>query len=277
MKENKRPRIGIGFRVGMLEVISSTSLRKNGYNIWNCKCDCGNMIQLDTRCLQRGSVKDCGCNTQVKPGQRDLAGMRFGKLVAVEPTEQRAKNGTVVWCCRCDCGNEILVSMGQLLNGYRKSCNCLSKPPLKNWIGKRFGKLMVISYDGKKGGCHFWICKCDCGNTVSVRQSNLKGGKTSSCGCLADIRKKVHYVDGTCIELIQSRKLSKNNTSGIRGVYRNKNSNKWVAKITFKGKQYNLGSYTEKEDAAKARKEAEDRLFGGFLEWYYNDFMKNRG
>ena len=68
---NKKPRIETGFRIGKLTVVAPTDQRKNGYTIWNCMCDCGGFIELDTRTLQRGTVRDCGCETKVKPGQKD--------------------------------------------------------------------------------------------------------------------------------------------------------------------------------------------------------------
>ena len=83
----ERAKIGEGFRVGKLQVISATERRKNGYTIWLCGCDCGGLIELDTRTLQRGTVQDCGCQTKVRPGQRDITGQRFGRLVAVETTQ----------------------------------------------------------------------------------------------------------------------------------------------------------------------------------------------
>ena len=56
-----RPQIQIGFRVGKLEVAAPTEERKNGYTVWRRRCDCGNEILLDTRALQRGAIRDCGC------------------------------------------------------------------------------------------------------------------------------------------------------------------------------------------------------------------------
>lgn len=54
--------------------------------------------------------------------------------------------------------------------------------------GQRFGRLTVIEKDIEKSiarGRTFWICRCDCGNIVSVQSADLlrKGG-TRSCGCL---------------------------------------------------------------------------------------------
>ena len=56
-----RPKIGLGYRVAGLQVEEATGQRKNGYMIWRCRCGCGGEILLDTRCLQRGTVTDCGC------------------------------------------------------------------------------------------------------------------------------------------------------------------------------------------------------------------------
>ena len=42
-------------------------------------------------------------------------------------------------------------------------------------------------------------------------------------------------------------------------------SGKWMAQIYFKGKSTYLGLYEYKEDAIKARKEAEEKLHNIFL------------
>ena len=66
--------IQIGHRVGRLTVAEPTGERRSGYTVWRCKCDCGGEILLDTRYLQRETIKDCGCRSKVKPGQKDLTG-----------------------------------------------------------------------------------------------------------------------------------------------------------------------------------------------------------
>ncbi len=269
----KRPKIGIGYRVGRLTVAESTTQRKNGYTVWKCRCDCGGELLLDTRCLQRGTVTDCGCLSKTKPGQRDITGMRFGKLVAVEPTDLRAE-GTVVWKCQCDCGGEVLTSLHQLCSGYRKSCGCLSRPPLKDFVGKRFGYLTVMAYVGKRDGMHRWRCRCDCGQETVVGQTLLQTGRTKSCGCLQAgvYRENLKLVDGTSVAILEANKkrLNRNNTSGYTGVYLDEKRGKWIAQIGFKGKTYYLGAYSDKQDAVKARQRGE-KLHDDFLEWYYSE------
>jgi len=54
--------------------------------------------------------------------------------------------------------------------------------------GQRFGQLTVIQqaddYISPKGQIHTqWLCQCACKNRTIVRASDLKSGRTQSCGC----------------------------------------------------------------------------------------------
>lgn len=57
-------------------------------------------------------------------------------------------------------------------------------PPLDDITGKRFGRLTVIQRNGYKAGRVAWLCKCDCGQTITTTQNMLTQGHTKSCGCL---------------------------------------------------------------------------------------------
>lgn len=59
----------------------------------------------------------------------------------------------------------------------------LVKPPRPSLVGQVFGKLTVIELDHESNSRRKWICKCQCGNTKSIREYNLKSGNTTSCGC----------------------------------------------------------------------------------------------
>lgn len=55
--------------------------------------------------------------------------------------------------------------------------------------GQKFGRLVVlkrvedyISTGGRRR--IIYLCRCDCGNKITVRGDNLKNGHTKSCGCL---------------------------------------------------------------------------------------------
>ena len=53
-----------------------------------------------------------------------------------------------------------------------------------NLQGQRFGKWTVLSYEGHTDeGIALWRCRCDCGREGIVLSSNLRQGKSKSCGC----------------------------------------------------------------------------------------------
>ena len=124
-------------------------------------------------------------------GFEDLSGVRYGRLVAVEPTDQRDGHKCVIWKCLCDCGNISYKSSRYLKSGRTQSCGCLHKEIISktnkkyyiNLINHRFGKLTVIQKTDKRVYKHIvWECKCECGNICEVPSHYLLSGDTTSCG-----------------------------------------------------------------------------------------------
>lgn len=60
-----------------------------------------------------------------------------------------------------------------------------TNPRFQNLTGKKFERLHVAAYAGKKCGISMWRCVCDCGNETLVGSRNLVSGHTRSCGCLS--------------------------------------------------------------------------------------------
>lgn len=61
-----------------------------------------------------------------------------------------------------------------------------------------------------------------------------------------------------------NRGVQRNNTSGFKGVYWDKQTRKWRARIMINGKSKSLGLHINSEDAARAYDAAAKRLFGEF-------------
>ncbi len=150
-------------------------------------------------------------------------------------------------------------------------------PTKENLIGRRYGKLEVIGRSDKRGSrgartVPLWECRCECGAICYKATDTLTNPEISMCNdCVGKYatekaRAKAGFVDGTQISKITSTKLISTNTSGCRGVYWDKNSGKWRARLRFKGKNYNFGTYKKFEDAVKARKNGEQLIYGKFLE-----------
>ena len=66
----------------------------------------------------------------------DLTGQRFGRLTVIERADDHvgpSGRKHVVWRCKCDCGNEVIVRSVNLKSGHTKSCGCLRR----GLLGKR--------------------------------------------------------------------------------------------------------------------------------------------
>ena len=61
-----------------------------------------------------------------------------------------------------------------------------------------------------------------------------------------------------------NKSIQSNNKSGIVGVRWSQTKQRWKADIQVNNKTFNLGSFMDKNDAIKARKEAETKYFGEF-------------
>lgn len=198
----------------------------------------------------------------------DLRGRRFGKLVAVRATDQRRSN-SVVWECRCDCGNTVLRSAKVLKAGGSVSCGCAKQTNMADLSGKRFGMLTAIRPTGKrKGRSVVWACRCDCGNEIEAPADMLVSGQRVSCGCkrsaeIADVGKSL-VVEGTK-PCVFNGKARADSSTGIRGVQFDRRNGMFYATLTFQGKRHWLGSFSSIQDAANARREAEEDIVDPWL------------
>ena len=234
-------KVGIGYKVGYLTVTGDSCFRKNGHVVWNCRCKCGSVIQLDTRCLKRGTVTNCGCEGNLPARAYDLTGERFGNLVCLSAALDRPRKHGIQWKCQCDCGNTCYANTANLVDGSRTSCGCMKGTRPNALISKEFGHLTVIDYEGKKGGKQIWRCRCSCGKELAVDRFALENGQVLDCGC------------GAANEL-KARLAAKK----PKGVSFNKRTGKWIAFISYLGEYHYLGVYDDCDSAVKARKAWEE-------------------
>lgn len=268
-----------GQRMGRLLILDDFIVTPKGERKYRCRCDCGNEKYILERSLRYGGAESCGCPRKEnarKALSLDLKGQIFGELTVLHRAENQRKNGGIWWTCQCSCGALYDVPGTLLVTGRRTRCS--GKNHAKNYAsaditGKRFHRLTALyALPERNGrGSIMWHCRCDCGNEVDVPYNNLVHCNMKSCGC----QKKEHdkalsgyltHVAGTSIEMVKSKKLPSDNTSGCKGVYLIRG--KYVAKIVFQKKAYYLGSFAKMEDAVKARQEAERVLFDETAAYY---------
>lgn len=157
--------------------------------------------------------------------------------------------------------------------GKSKSCGCKKRYNRKEYDlqpGDKIGYWTIINNNGDR-----FRCRCICGAERVIKHNILKSGRSLSCGC----RRSDHQIKGQKEgrELGQkiSREVQKHGLSvAYAGFGRRKNKNsgtgitgvsawrdKYRAYITVDRKQIHVGTFKKLEDAAKARKNAEEHYF----------------
>lgn len=205
----------IGQRFGRLTVIADAGSDAKQQALWRCQCDCGNEKFSTTGALNYGEVKSCGCLHADTAAERlrqinadglrwlggnskprdieDLSGQVFERLTVLGRAERKDGESRAQWRCRCSCGNETTLSGKVLISGATRSCGCLQKEIASansrlDLLGQTFGRLQVIKAAGTGGSGRdvhaLWLCRCQCGQELTVPSSSLRSGNTRSCGCL---------------------------------------------------------------------------------------------
>lgn len=119
--------------------------------------------------MRLGKLEDCPM-----PAPIDLAGQRFGRLLAVSKLPNSVFAGSASWICQCECGTELLVRSAMLRRGLTRSCGCLRKdttrkrmqthglsktPTYQIWAGM-MGRCFVNSHSAfeRYGGRGITVC-----------------------------------------------------------------------------------------------------------------------
>ena len=219
----------------------------------------------------------------------DLTGKKYGLLTVIKRVENDAR-GKTQWLCLCDCGNQTIARSYNLKNGNTSSCGCLNKISMSK-TGKTNKQYNTYDLSGEYGigytnkGEEFWFDLEDYDKIKNYCWLIDKSGYVITIdGIMMHILimnpPKNKWIDHikhrkfdnrksqlrlvTYSQNAANRRKQSNNTSGITGVYWNKNMQKWYAEIKFNKKRIFLGYFTDFEDAVKNRKEAEERYFGEF-------------
>ena len=135
----KTPNDLAGRVVNHLTVVHQVHKEKSGKWVWECKCECGNLTYKSRYDLVHGFASSCGCKRRYADKSHDIAGQRFGKLIAVRPVGHN-KCHARVWECKCDCGKLHKSTVSKLKRGETKSCGC------------KLGSALVLKHGFRKAG-----------------------------------------------------------------------------------------------------------------------------
>lgn len=117
----------VGERHGKLLIVSA--YRKNSKLYAVCNCDCGNTCETRYDSIFSGLSKSCGCGTKEAQAKAiDLTGKK-NKYGCTAIRSIGKDNHSHLWLCRCSCGKEFTVSMGNF--EIRQSCGCAAQKTRK--------------------------------------------------------------------------------------------------------------------------------------------------
>lgn len=195
-------------RFGMLTALEDVGKNKRGYRLWLCICDCGNFREVSVGSLKQTSTRSCGCRNKLLSVNRGIRKDSKSGHKGVSWNQRDERFYSYIYV------NNKMYSLGQYKE-YERAVEIREeaekhvgddfeywykhRKPKKYKVndisGQRFGRLTVIRRDKTApSGRSKWICKCDCGNTVSVLRNHLVCGHTTSCGCA---KKYVNLKDET--------------------------------------------------------------------------------
>ena len=255
----------VGNKYGRLTVIAPSEQRIRNRVCWLCKCDCGNEIVVIGTDLRTGRKTDCGCVPHYN--FKDETGHKYGRLTVIKQAPKRLKSRSIYWVCECECGNIIEVVGGDLRSGKTKSCGCLEQETrgqtiLKDEIGNRYGKLLVIDKIRPDNKTTYWKCQCDCGNIAYYTGPTLRQGGAKSCGCLHSLgnQKIQDFLDSH--NIIYKKEVAFSNFVSSKGghprfdfgVYNS--SNDLMFLLEYQGIQH----YKDKGEFGKTQREETDIL-----------------
>lgn len=218
---------------------------------------------------------------------KDIIGNRHKMLVVESNSGKLFQDGSVLWNCRCDCGNLVRLTSWQ----FRKatSCGCYRKVKDRKYNTYEEHGVCTLIFDTKGNYTivdtkllpelkkYYWF-KDNYGYFVSVTRKHGKAVRLHnfvfgniSDGFEVDHKNRKKYDNRRC-NLRQATRaenninhgLNKANTSGYVGVSYMKQRNKYRAYITVNGKQISLGLHDSPEEAYQVRLEAERKYFGEF-------------
>lgn len=226
----------------------------------------------------------------------DLTGRKFGRLTVIERAEDYwmpCGRHVISWLCQCDCGSSPVIIRGKYLkDGRTQSCGCLQRERTsKSNLSKKrkrnayddMGDYLVghffncedcfivdkDDYEKVKDYCWYkntggYVTTTSDGTTIKIHQVIMNGKNIDHINGDKLDNRKINLRFCTTAENVRNVGIRSNNTSGVTGVSYSKREGKWKSNITYSGVVIRLGTFTNKEDAIKARKEAEEKYFGEF-------------
>lgn len=177
---------------------------------------------------------------------KDISGLRFGRLEVISLCNYRNKDGRALWKCKCDCGNEIIVSSNSLLRKNTRSCGCYKNDIIK--------QKAITHNDSKSKLYKIWVSmKKRCQNSNDKGYKNYGGRGITVCNLWKNSYEefkrwslKNGYKQGLSIDRIDNNSgYSPENCRWVTTYIQSRNTRR-THFIEYNGKKYVMKDLAEK-------------------------------
>lgn len=233
-----------GKTFGRLKVLKRAENTKEGRARWLCECSCleHNKVTVIGKYLRNGDTQSCGClqKERATEASRKVCKKPFNNYEEIEYEGER--------CAKIfdDNGNFCVINIEDI--------------PLINftyWYRDKQGYFRSETTKQNKTAVTMMHRVL-----LGLSQNDERKGDHKNRKRFDNTRKNLRIC--TQAENVRNKSLYKNNNSGFPGVGWLERLHKYQVNIRINNKQIYIGVYANKEEAIKARLEAEAKYFGEF-------------
>lgn len=220
----------------------------DGRAMWICICSCGKSHPFiaSGKNVRRGNVKSCGC-------------LKVDAMLNARKYSQRKKKGNK-YCINLsdnygDYGYGLCSNTQSKFYFDMEDYEIISKYTWYEYFPDKNSKFSTVATNYIK----------DNGEHSCIRMHAMLGFKNyDHADRNALNNRKYNLRECTTTENSRNKNIISTNTSGFTGVCWDKANNKWIVQIGVNNKTIYIGRFINKEDAIRARLEAEKQYFGEF-------------